>query len=361
MKRKDSRSIQLTDTIGRTVTIKKVGAGTWELRQRFLGKSSDNAQNPTWVRIDNPGTKRKIEIALFWANIEWPHWRLFGYQKIGDEYTAVRGETDPQSTRYRFEVPKGTSWFGAFPWYTNEDAEAFMQRMAADPLCRTRVIGNSGRGRPIKCLTIGQAKRGRRNVVVLARTHATETPGSFAVEGIAGFLLNSRMGRRLVNKHVFHLFPNVNPDGVAAGLKLTRRGARAKYDMAAAMTSADATIAALRREILRLRPACLIDYHSYLFRVPGIFFLDDKLGLAVLRELLHGRKDEAGFYFRAMLPDDKMHASTLWSHCFLRYQATVAVVELSWNLALLPDDVRRMGVDVFRAVMKSHRPNKWRL
>lgn len=355
MTRKGASDVRMYDTIGRTVTITQTGANAWELRQRFLGKKTDNAQNPTWVRVINRGPARKIEIVLYWANVEWPHWRGSGYQKIGEDYSAVRGEAAPDRTTYRVRIPSGTSWFGAWPWYANEDVDAFVGRAVGEPRCRTRVIGESERRRPIRCVTIGDEKRGARNVVVLARTHATEVPGSFAVEGIADFLLNTRAGQGLLKGRAFHLFPNVNPDGVAAGLKLTRRGPRDKYDMAAAaMSSDDGAMVALREEVSRLRPACLIDYHSYLQSVPGAFFLDDKLGLAVLRELLRGAEDESGYYYRSLLPDNRSHRNTLWTHCFHKYQTTVAVFELTWSFGLLPDDVARMGVDMFRAAMKAH-------
>jgi len=355
MQHHNADRIEFLDTIGGTVTIKKVGTARWQLKQRVL-KGVDNAQNPTWIRIDNPGATRKIELEHLWADTDWPHWRMFGYQKIGDVYSAVRGVEIPESTTYRLEVPAGISWFGAFPWYTNEDGESFLTQVASQPLCRVRMIGQTARRRPIKCLTIGQDKAGRENVVVFARTHAMETPGSFAVEGITDFLLKDPTGKKLLNRYVFHLFPIVNPDGVAAGLKFTRLGPKEKYDMAVvAMTSEDSTMVALRQEIHRLRPACFIDYHSYPMRIPGIFFFDNNVGIAVLRELLIKNKNtEAGFYYRGMITDNRSHKDTLWAHCFLHYQATVVVVELSWNLGLLPCDVSREGVNMFHATMKAH-------
>ena len=350
MRRRSSGEVRLVDAIGRTVSVTQLGKSKWELRQRHLGEKSDNAQNPTWVRIDNPGAERAIEVSIVWADVVQPKWRLFGYRKIGAEHDAVRGDADGKRTVFRFDVPEGVSWFGAFPWYTNEDAEAFLEGRAGDARCAVRTIGESGRGRPINCLSLGDGP----NVVVLARAHATEASGSFAVEGIADFLLNTPTGKRLLGKRTVHLFPAANPDGVAAGLKLTRRGPRDKYDVAAAtMTAADPTMVALREEIDRLRPAALLDFHSYLPSVPGLFFLDDKLGLGVLREMLRGREDEAGFYFRAMNADNAIHAKTLWSHCFLRHQAAVAVAEIPWNFGLLPEDVSRMGVSIFRALMKA--------
>ena len=355
MERKGTGDVRFSDTIGRTVTIRQVARDSWEVRQRFLGKDADNAQNPTWIRIDNPGPRRKLEVALLWADTEWPHWRYFAYQKIGEQYSAVHGEAAAERTTYRVEAPDGVSWFGAFPWYTNEDTDAFLKRMASHALCRPRIIGKTAQGRPLHCLTIGHDAGEHRNVVVLARTHATEAAGSYAVEGIAEFLLNGRPGKDLLRRYVFHLFPNVNPDGVAAGLKLTRLGPANECDMAvAAMSSPDPTMVALRAEVRRLRPACLMDYHSYLQTVPAAFFLDHRLGLAALRELLRGRKDEVALYFRTLLPDAGMYrVNTLWSHCHRRYRATVAVFELSWNFGLLPADVSRAGVDMFRAVMRA--------
>jgi hypothetical protein len=228
--------------------------------------------------------------------------------------------------------------------------------MATDPRCTVRIIGRSAQGRAIKRLTIGRraGKDSRRDVVVFGRMHATETPGSFAVEGIADFLLNEAAGRRLLKTHTFHLFPNVNPDGAAAGLKLTRLGPRAEYDMAASpMTSRDASIAAVRRELRRLRPAALVDFHSYLFPAPAVFVLDADFGLKVLRQLTCGRSFEAAFYYRRMDPESRTHVNTFWSHCFLRYGTAVAVVELPWTFGRTPENMKTMGVNVLRAVVEA--------
>jgi len=355
MQARAPQDIRITDTIAGSVTITKTNTAQWELRQRFLGDKADNAQNPTWVKIENPGGKREIEIVLLWADREWPHWRGFGYRKIGADYFSVRGEAVPESTTYRFEVPEGVSWFGATPWYTNDDTERFLKKMGSVAVGQARVIGKTAQGRPIHCLTLGKERGPRGNVVVHARTHATEPAGSFAVEGIADFLLHTRPGKNLLRKYQFHLFPNVNPDGVEAGLKLTRRGSRDKYDISVVtMSSADATMVALREEMQRLRPACFMDYHSYLQVTPGFFFYDAAFGLAAQRELLRGRTEEAGLYVRWLLPTGKFRQNQLTTHCHLEYGTTVALFELSWNFGLLPADVSRAGVDLFRAVMKAH-------
>jgi len=354
-----NKHIILKDTIAGTVAIKKTGPLAWEIKQRVLkGADQDNGQNPTWIRIENSGRKAAIKFNVIWASASYMHYRFVGYQKIGDKYAALRGTTGLNNTVYKFEVPPGVSFFGSYPWHFNEDTDNFLQNITRrHSNCRVRVIGKSAQGREIKCLIIGREDRKKPNVVVTARMHAMETAGSFAVEAIAKYLLNDPEGKKLLNKYVFRLFPNVNPDGTAAGLKLTRIGPNKLYNMDIAQSSREPSIRALRGEILALKPACILDYHSYLDPMPMVIFFDKRVGAVLFDELIDGRKNLAYgkndrlfmMYWRMQFP-----WFIIKEQCYRKFKSTVVVTELTWNINRLPAEAEEMGVQLFKATMKAH-------
>lgn len=354
-RRKPRQEIQWCDTVPGTVTVRRIRKNEWRVVQRRFARGHDNNQNVTWLRIENPGRPAKVRVHLIWAQYGWMQLRSVAYLKHRSRYQAVTGTVTPTESVHNFVAPHGESYFGAFPWYTNEDADRFMKRMVRQsPMCEIRSIGTSGEGRDIKCLTISpkSARRSRRNIVVIARTHANESSGSFGVEGTAKYLLSKHVHRSLLRDYVFHLIPVVNPDGVANGTKLTRMGPVEKYDMVRGGTSSDdATIKALREELLRLRPACLISHHSYLPKPPFIGFFEKQAGLAMISQLLPERAqtDSVAWLIRQTGPEPRF----LRYDCYKRFNTTVCFTELPWQ-GRLPKDIEKLGVDVFLATLKAH-------
>lgn len=60
--------------------------------------------------------------------------------------------------------------------------------------------------------------KNKQGVVIMARAHPGETPGSWMMKGIIDFLLgNSNEAKFLRNKYIFKIIPMLNPDGVICG------------------------------------------------------------------------------------------------------------------------------------------------
>ena len=88
--------------------------------------------------------------------------RTVGYVERNGSFRAITGQIDTVATTYQFEVPAGDSYFGAFPWYTNEDADRMMQKAhRQSTMCSSRVIGVTAEGRDIRCLTIERRTKKR--------------------------------------------------------------------------------------------------------------------------------------------------------------------------------------------------------
>jgi hypothetical protein len=352
------QDVQLADLISGSVLLQREDKGEWTAAQRNYGPEHDNNQNPTWLRIRNPGPPAKLRVRIRWAQSGWMELRKCGYLKQGEGYKVVRGTTTPTETLYDFTAPRGESVFGAFPWYSNEDGDRFLkQACRLSPMCRVRSIGKSGEGRDILCLSIGKqaGRKKKRNIVVVGREHATEASGSSAVQGTANFLLSRRAPQSLFDRYVFHLIPIANPDGTAHGLKLTRPGPLKMYDvLQGAFTSPDPTIRALREETMALRPACYISHHCYLFPTPWIGVFDKRLCLKLLEGLIPGgHGGDTNWCLRVSGPEP----GWLRWRCHDELGSTVVLTELPWA-GRLPGDIERQGEEVLKATLAARETQK---
>ena len=349
--------VHITSEVPNTVRIRRRGPREWYVAQRSFGDEHDNNQNVTWLRVVNPGRRATIRIHLKWAEFGHMDLRRIAYVRKGNTYGVVRAEAiTPATSIFDLVVPTGTSFFGAFPWYSNADAERFLKRVCKrSELCAVRSIGTSGDGRPIQCLTIGSQgdSRGKSkgNVVVIARMHANEACGSWAIEGATEFLLTDE-GSAFLDDYVFHLFPIVNPDGAANATKLTRMGPVIDHDMVqGGVHSDDPTIKALRDELYRLQPVCLLSHHCYLLTVPFLGIFEKQVGLTMLDELVgpDAQRGTGAWLLRFTGAEAKF----LRHECFRRFGTTVAFTELPWQ-GRLPDDIAKMGAETLRALLIAH-------
>ncbi|HEY1608699.1 MAG TPA: carboxypeptidase family protein, partial [Paraburkholderia sp.] len=86
-------------------------------------------------------------------------------------------------------------------------------------------LGRTVEGRPMSLLTLGMTDDGapKKNVWIIARQHPGETMAEWFVEGLVkrlagwGDWAGDAVARRLYDKAVFHIVPNMNPDGSVRG------------------------------------------------------------------------------------------------------------------------------------------------
>lgn len=346
-----SGNVTFTDTVPGSVSIKKIGRNEWFIEQKLFDEVEGQNQNATWTEIRNRGNAVKLRVHIKWAVFQHMSTRGCGYQRKRGKYSVVPGTVTPETTVYDITVPGGMSYFGWAPWYSLDDAERLFARMEQNRrLCRVRSIGKTADDRDIKCLTIESptGKPKKRNVVMMARVHAGETAGSWALEATADYLLSGEAPPRLLEKYAFHIFPAINPDGIVRGIKFTRPGPVEKRNMEfGGMTSDDPSIRAVREEVLRLKPYALIDHHGYLVSPLMLFVFDKALGLKLLKELISDDAPSHQWAFVARTsPSDQIR-----QYCHEKFKTRVIVTELPWA-GRLPSQIEAAGVKIFKAVEK---------
>ncbi|MDQ1267005.1 MAG: Peptidase protein, partial [Bacteroidota bacterium] len=116
-----------------------------------------------------------------------------------------------------------TVWIARYYPYPYSRLKDLISKIYKDPYVKIDTIGLTPQGRNMFMVTITNPKtddKNKKRIWLHARTHPSETPGSFAVEGLINYLLsecNKCCGNVDLKKLIFNIVPMVNIDGVAEG------------------------------------------------------------------------------------------------------------------------------------------------
>lgn len=110
-------------------------------------------------------------------------------------------------------------YFAYFAPYSRERYRDFIARCQVSPLSRLSIVGETLDGEEMDMLTIGKNGPGKKRIWAIARQHPGETMASWWMEGFVGRLLdeNDPLSRKALEKAVFYIVPNMNPDGSRRG------------------------------------------------------------------------------------------------------------------------------------------------
>lgn len=128
--------------------------------------------------------------------------------------TAFDGETLTIT-----HVPQVDSiYYAYFEPYSWERHLTMLGRAQASPLVRIENLGSTVDGRDLDMLTIGDTAASR-NIWVIARQHPGEAMAEWFAEGMIDALLDAgnSVACELLQHAVFHIVPNMNPDGAING------------------------------------------------------------------------------------------------------------------------------------------------
>ena len=158
----------------------------------------------------------------------WPNYRAcMSYDR--EDWMRVDSDYTDGILTFRATPEFNSVWFAYFAPYTMERHHDLVAAAIAHPAVTYRSLGQTLDGQEIDYLRIGE---GKLQVWLLARQHPGETMAEYWMEGALERLLDDSdpVSRRLRERAVFHLIPNMNPDGSrrghlrtnAAGVNLNR-------------------------------------------------------------------------------------------------------------------------------------------
>jgi len=146
-----------------------------------------------------------------------------GYEAVASEDREIWGRID---TRYEdgtliLSLTPGADavWIAYFAPYSMARHDALIASCQADPRVQLDVIGQTLDGRDIDRLVVGEPAEGKKTLWITARQHPGETMAEWAAEGLLERLLDEDdpVAKDLLDKAVFHIVPNMNPDGSFRG------------------------------------------------------------------------------------------------------------------------------------------------
>jgi len=110
-------------------------------------------------------------------------------------------------------------YFAYFAPYSYERHQDLIHSAQLDVDCQLQVLGQTIDGRDMSLLKIGEEGEGKPVIWLTARQHPGETMAEWFIEGFLDRLLDEDDGvaRALLDKAVFYVVPNMNPDGSVRG------------------------------------------------------------------------------------------------------------------------------------------------
>ncbi|WP_026375447.1 M14 family metallopeptidase [Aestuariibacter salexigens] len=152
-----------------------------------------------------------------------------------DEWFRVDSEFDGDNLTIHFTPEYAQTYFAYFAPYSYERHLDLLARAQMSFDASVVNLGNTLDGRDLSLIQVGQQEEGKKQVWITARQHPGETMAEWLVEGLLERLLDEDDGvaRALLDKAVFYIVPNMNPDGSvrghlrtnAAGINLNREWA----------------------------------------------------------------------------------------------------------------------------------------
>ena len=163
-------------------------------------------------------------------------------------------------------------WYAYFEPYSWERHQALIGRVGHSELARVERLGASLEGRDLDLITIGDAQSSperpqhpKKIVWIIARQHPGESMAEWFVEGLVERLTDREdpVARRLLEGAVFHIVPNMNPDGSVNGnLRTNAAGANLNREWASPSMEASPEVFLVRERLRATGVDAFFDIHG---------------------------------------------------------------------------------------------------
>ena len=182
--------------------------------------------------LENAGDALKTRLASH-ATLEgrWVKTGVMASYDRRDWFRVPLSEHDGTVT-WRFRADYDHVYFAMWPPYSTERLLDLLSDLQISPRVRLDVVGRSVDGRDIDLVTVGTPGPDKKVCWIIARQHPSEQMGGLFVEGLLRRLVDPHdpVSAALLDRAVFHVVPNMNPDGTdralsranAAGANLNR-------------------------------------------------------------------------------------------------------------------------------------------
>ena len=216
-----------------------------------------------------------------------------------------------RSTRYENgqliveHTPERNSiYFAYFEPYSHERHLDLLGRVEMSPYASVSNLGATVEGRDLDLVTVGRPAPGKVPVWIIARQHPGESMAEWFVEGLLDRLLDGTdpVARRIREKAVLYVVPNMNPDGAIRGnLRTNAAGANLNREWSAPSAERSPEVLLVRQAMEESGVGLFLDIHGD-EALPYVFFstAEEVPGFSDAQRERQSRFVEA---FRAASPD----------------------------------------------------------
>lgn len=156
-------------------------------------------------------------------------------------------------------------YFAYFAPYSYERHMDLLSQAQATGLAQLVDLGNTLDNRDMSLLVIGEPTDGKKKIWITARQHPGETMAEWFVEGLLDRLLDQDDGvaRELLNKAVFYVVPNMNPDGSVRGhLRTNAAGVNLNREWQTPSMEKSPEVFLVRQKMLETGVDMFLDIHG---------------------------------------------------------------------------------------------------
>ena len=136
----------------------------------------------------------------------------------GENWFRVPTSFDGQVMTIRHTPDLDSVYYAYFEPYSWERHLRLLGEVAENPIARVHDLGSTIDGRDMNLVVIGDPQA-EKKIWFIARQHPGESMAEWFVEGLIDALLDDAnpIARKLLQRCVFHIVPNMNPDGSVRG------------------------------------------------------------------------------------------------------------------------------------------------
>lgn len=156
-------------------------------------------------------------------------------------------------------------YFAYFAPYSYERHMDLLSQAQASGMCQLVDLGNTLDNRDMSLLVVGEPAEGKKKIWITARQHPGETMAEWFIEGLLDRLLDEDDGvaRELLQKAVFYVVPNMNPDGSVRGhLRTNAAGVNLNREWQTPSMEKSPEVYLVRQKMLELGVDMFLDIHG---------------------------------------------------------------------------------------------------
>ncbi|KLV01471.1 hypothetical protein ABT56_22200 [Photobacterium aquae] len=182
-----------------------------------------------------------------------------------EEWFRIPSQFDGDTLSFNVIPEYGSMYFAYFAPYSYERHQDLLHQAQMHFSCTLDTLGQTLDGNDVSLLTIGEPDEDKKNIWIIGRQHPGETMAEWFIEGLLQRLLDDTdtVAKALLDKAVFRVVPNMNPDGSIRGhLRTNAIGVNLNREWQAPSMEKSPEVFLVREQMLACGVDMFLDIHG---------------------------------------------------------------------------------------------------